>query len=1474
MSRGRYTRSGARRSGDDYQDIVALDMIVDMLEHPTRYEWIRVEADDVGCLDDVVGMQSDGTLALRQVKYSTNPEADNDPWSIDSLLETRVSKSGNQLPSLLFKWASSVLRELDQGTSVKACVMSNRRAAADFAQALIPEGFIDIDRIACRTTRARVIEQVGNEEDARRAFSVLRFDLDLPGLDVFEQGVIRRFTRLSGSSEGWLRLKEDLRSWVRERYLPHPDGNITLRVARCAAQWYELRDMPEQFPIPPDFVLPSQSFHISLMARLREMQSGCIVLTASPGVGKSTYLSFVNSVLKEEEIAVIRHHYYLSMSDRTTGRRQHVRVAESLMHDIEAKHPESVSEVTQNDPRPGRDLSVWIEASGRFLAGKGEKLVIILDGLDHVWREDENIHELEALFENLFPVPDGVVLLLGTQPVDETLLPNTLRQHAPRNGWLELPHMERKSVNEWVLKHSCELLLSSEDDARERQSELLTDAFWEQSAGHPLYLHYTLRALGEQNLVVSADTIRQLPSCPHPDVTAYYGELWARLPIEGQEILHLMATCVFPWPKSGIQKVLSLAGRSLPDTVAALRKVRHLMRYTQLGLEAFHSSIFVFVRSSPEHVAFRSQFVPRALVWLRSFAPEYWRWAYYWLLEADAGNQALLVDSPDHAWVVQTLEKRYPFADAERTLSRAGLLALEGGNLARFVRLGLMLDYIRFVYEYRIDVYDELLATQLAVDTDRTLYLILCSDLEALGDSEVADLAYAACEQNDLAVVDYCLTILRERLNETGRPGRHRRSTMWTTTAEHMLHVAALLEDIDHQKVVEFIRAQSYGTMQLTMAYVNSVKRCSDTERMRRLINAFAEESPAQLGAVVETAVALFIDEGCEYSDVLDKYKSMSTLLALLAGVSSKNVVNDPWTLPSDGLIHHERHKLLDEQGELDTFFRDALRGMLVNHIGGHHHNNDEWCSGLFGHPWPIDFLYTFNKIAAEAAVILQNDEYIAFGWLWNQIGKQVSKMTWEVDRDDVAYWHSARRAVLQLAFDLQTLCAVSNHLSAISPADLDSALSSGMVFIDELLARIISMRKPCLTDGAVTWLMEKMTRESNASVEEFPGRGRRYARAATVCSIHSQPALASQCIRESADSLYSYGEHKDTLLHHALKAIDICSDAGVGRAREWLLRISVPIGSIKDFTDRDETDALPSMLADSFSKVDPSVIPHYYDWLCLKEEYYDAQQVFHTYVGVADLGNEVDQALAATGIDTVSTARIAERAISDPNARIVLANIRAVLGEANQSPALEETQPAQGMARQIPAIDDNTDPSAIRTYLYQGGDYYQSAAAKMTDHWLDHWEERGRLTESFVAIEREVDLGLYTGAYGRLFQIAKRLYGKARAYPWLVRDAADGRIWHTYSSSHDAATWCWDAVKTLYPDRWYQFIIDTLNMTTGKTWGSVSAYDSVPRLVEYCIFMGEQDHAALITEQIVNMMVELVSAQPMPVPAWLGEVS
>src|SRR5947209_15576124 len=100
-------RSGTRRLGDDYQDIIALDVLVDWLEHSDRYRWVRVEADDFGALDDVTAERADGALLVRQIKFSTHPEAEEDRLTWDVVLKQELGKTGPKL-SLLQKWASSL----------------------------------------------------------------------------------------------------------------------------------------------------------------------------------------------------------------------------------------------------------------------------------------------------------------------------------------------------------------------------------------------------------------------------------------------------------------------------------------------------------------------------------------------------------------------------------------------------------------------------------------------------------------------------------------------------------------------------------------------------------------------------------------------------------------------------------------------------------------------------------------------------------------------------------------------------------------------------------------------------------------------------------------------------------------------------------------------------------------------------------------------------------------------------------------------------------------------------------------------------------------------------------------------------------------------------------------------------------------------------------------------------------------------
>ena len=74
--------------------------------------------------------------------------------------------------------------------------------------------------------------------------------------------------------------------------------------------WHELAALPQNLEVPVDYTLPPD-FHHHFLSRVKQGIGSAIVLTAGPGVGKSTYLSHLVQELEDAEQPVIRHHYAL-----------------------------------------------------------------------------------------------------------------------------------------------------------------------------------------------------------------------------------------------------------------------------------------------------------------------------------------------------------------------------------------------------------------------------------------------------------------------------------------------------------------------------------------------------------------------------------------------------------------------------------------------------------------------------------------------------------------------------------------------------------------------------------------------------------------------------------------------------------------------------------------------------------------------------------------------------------------------------------------------------------------------------------------------------------------------------------------------------------------------------------------------------------------------------------------------------------
>ena len=274
-----YTASGARRTGDDYQDLQSAEVLIEWLEQPEAYHWVRLETTQ-GSLDDIQAERADGTRRLLQVKFGVN--ATNE-WGWDELTEQKRGSRGLGR-SLLQKWKDSLDDVVDAGVEVgEAALLTNRAASAAIRNYLDDNGFVDFDGLPADRQDA-IATQLGGPAAASEFFSSFQFRFRELSYEALEEALRRRFLSLGGSSEGWESLLRRISLWINRKDEPTTDGTIYLRNVRAAALWHLPPQIPQGFIVPDDYVAPGSWSEEVVESRLRA--GGLVVVTGSPGAGK------------------------------------------------------------------------------------------------------------------------------------------------------------------------------------------------------------------------------------------------------------------------------------------------------------------------------------------------------------------------------------------------------------------------------------------------------------------------------------------------------------------------------------------------------------------------------------------------------------------------------------------------------------------------------------------------------------------------------------------------------------------------------------------------------------------------------------------------------------------------------------------------------------------------------------------------------------------------------------------------------------------------------------------------------------------------------------------------------------------------------------------------------------------------------------------------------------------------------------
>ena len=317
-----------------------------------------------------------------------------------------------------------------------------------------------------------------------------------------------------------------------------------------------------------------------LSKALTAITSGYLSLVGPPGSGKSTLLAA--GLLSTARAYIVRYLAFVPGQGQGLGRGE----AFDFLHDLtkQLKQQNLGTNIV-----PSSELaelrkqfqSLLAEAGERFRR-HGTRTVIVVDGLDHVPREEKPQRSFLCELPTPQAVPDGVVFVLGTQQLNLTDIPPAVADQARQTGrCIPIAPLSREAVN-----RLAELAGVPADVDRGR--------LYSRTEGHPLSTRYMIDGLLRAETLEDRENWLVNGPAYGGDVNVFYQRAWHDLEgnTQAQRGMAYVALAEGPIRPVSLDPVIG------PEaTDAVWRAAGHLLlRNSEGAWSIFHNSFRLFLR--------------------------------------------------------------------------------------------------------------------------------------------------------------------------------------------------------------------------------------------------------------------------------------------------------------------------------------------------------------------------------------------------------------------------------------------------------------------------------------------------------------------------------------------------------------------------------------------------------------------------------------------------------------------------------------------------------------------------------------------------------------------------------------------------------------------------------------------------------------------------------------------------------------
>lgn len=335
-----------------------------------------------------------------------------------------------------------------------------------------------------------------------------------------------------------------------------------------------------QFPVGA-YVQRNDVTEYALRNAIKGFDSGYVALVGPPGSGKSTLLQ--SSLATMPALIAVRYLAFVPGEGQGIGRGE----AQDFLDDLNAQlkrggltglrfRDEKLQECRQQ-------FEHLLQLAGDRFRQHGIRTLIIVDGLDHIPREERPERSLLAELPLPSSIPAGVLIVLGTQRLDITDLKPAVQDQAFLPGrQVVVTPLSREAVYRMT-------------DASGLDPDLPRERIFELGHGQPLVTRYLIEALR------GADAERRKALLDgefsfEGDIEAVYESAWRgiRDDTEVRDVMGYLARAEGPIEPEILAQAVSEC--AVERTLAS---VGHLLSRGAQGWSVFHNSFRLFILAKP-----------------------------------------------------------------------------------------------------------------------------------------------------------------------------------------------------------------------------------------------------------------------------------------------------------------------------------------------------------------------------------------------------------------------------------------------------------------------------------------------------------------------------------------------------------------------------------------------------------------------------------------------------------------------------------------------------------------------------------------------------------------------------------------------------------------------------------------------------------------------------------------------------------